>query len=221
MKATGCRLYVITPERFDLQVFPSLLAQALDAGEIAAVQLRLKNVDDDTWKRAIETLRPICQTRDVTFLLNDRADLVEATGSDGVHVGQEDMPAPDARRLMGPGRTLGVTCKSSRDLADRAIAEGADYVAFGAFFPSMSKQVTNIADAEILRWWAQHRKVPSCAIGGITAANLGPLVRAGANLLAIIGGVWNHPEGPAAGVRAINAAIKAAMDDGKTGGSGA
>ena len=221
MKATGCRLYVITPERFDLHVFPSLLAQALDAGEIAAVQLRLKNVDEDTWKRAIETLRPICQTRDVTFLLNDRADLVEATGSDGAHVGQEDMPAPDARRLMGPRRTLGVTCKSSRDLADRAIAEGADYVAFGAFFPSMSKQVTNVADAEILRWWAQHRKVPSCAIGGITAANLGPLVRAGANLLAIIGGVWNHADGPAAGVRAINAAIKAAMDDGKTGGSGA
>ena len=113
MKATGCRLYVITPERFDLHVFPSLLAQALDAGEIAAVQLRLKNVDDDTWKRAIEALRPLCQTRDVKFLLNDRADLVEATGSDGVHVGQEDMPAPAARRLMSPGRTLGVTCKSS------------------------------------------------------------------------------------------------------------
>jgi thiamine-phosphate pyrophosphorylase len=212
MKATGCRLYVITPERFDLHAFPSLLARALDAGEIAAVQLRLKNVDDDTWKRAIEALRPMCQARGVMFLLNDRADLVGATGSDGAHVGQEDMPAPDARRLMGPGCTLGVTCKSSRDLADRAVAEGADYVAFGAFFPSTSKQVTNVADPEILRWWAQHREVPSCAIGGITAANLAPLVRAGANLLAIIGGVWNHPEGPAAGVRGINAAIKAAMD---------
>jgi thiamine-phosphate pyrophosphorylase len=149
----------------------------------------------------------------VAFLLNDRADLVAATGCDGAHVGQEDMPAREARRLMGPGRTLGVTCKSSPDLARRAVEDGADYVAFGAFFPSTSKQVTNIADLEILRWWSgQAASRPSCAIGGITAANLAPLVQAGANLLAIIGGVWSHPDGPAAGVRSINAAIKAALD---------
>ncbi len=121
------------------------------------------------------------------------------------------MPAREARRLMGSGRTLGVTCKSSHDLADRAVQDGASYVAFGAFFPSTSKQVTNLADPEVLRRWAQRSKVPSCAIGGITAANLAPLVRAGANLLAIIGGVWSHPDGPAAGVRAINAAIKNAL----------
>lgn len=212
MNATGCRLYVITPERLDLRIFPDLLAQALDAGDVAAVQLRLKNADDDAWKRTIDALRPIAQARRVVFLLNDRADLVAATGCDGAHVGQEDMPAPEARRLMGAGRMLGVTCKSSRDLAQRAVADGADYVAFGAFFPSTSKQVTNLADPEILRWWGQGRQLPSCAIGGITAANLGPLVQAGANLLAIIGGVWSHPEGPSAGVRAINAAIKAATE---------
>lgn len=189
-----------------------MLGQALDAGDVAAVQLRLKNADDDAWRRAIDALRPVAHARGVTFLLNDRADLVVAMGCDGAHVGQEDMPAPEARRLMGSGRTLGVTCKSSRDLAHRAVADGADYVAFGAFFPSTSKQVTNLADPEILRWWADRGGVASCAIGGITAANLAPLVRAGANLLAIIGGVWNHPEGPAAGVRDIDAAIKAALD---------
>jgi len=210
--AEGCRLYIITPETFDLHVFPDLLARALDAGDVAAVQLRLKNSDDDVWKRAIDALRPTAQAHGVSFLLNDRADLVVAAGCDGAHVGQTDTPAREARRLMGPGLTLGVTCKSSHDLARRAVEDGADYVAFGAFFPSTSKQVTNLADPEILRSWSQRKELPSCAIGGITAANLAPLVQAGANLLAIIGGVWNHAEGPAAGVRAINAAIRAAMD---------
>jgi len=213
VNADGCRLYIITPEQFDPRFFGDSLAEALDAGEVAAVQLRLKNAADDVWRRAIDALRPICQARRVLFLLNDRADLVVATGCDGAHVGQEDMPAREARRVMGSGLTLGVTCKSSRDLADRAVGDGADYVAFGAFFPSSSKQVTNLADPEILRWWSSERSsVASCAIGGITAANLSPLVRAGANLLAIIGGVWSHPDGPAAGVRAINAAIKSARD---------
>jgi thiamine-phosphate pyrophosphorylase len=207
----GCRLYIITPETLDLRVFPDSLARALDAGDVAAVQLRLKNADDDAWKRAIDALRPICQSHGAAFWLNDRADLVVAAGCDGAHVGQEDMPAREARRLMGPSRTLGVTCKSSHDLADRAVQDGADYVAFGAFFPSTSKQVTKLADPEILRGWAQRSKMPSCAIGGITEANLAPLVRAGANLLAIIGGVWSHAAGPVAGVRAINAAIKNAQ----------
>jgi thiamine-phosphate pyrophosphorylase len=208
--ADSCRLYIITPERLDLAVFPDLLARALDAGDVAFVQLRLKHADDDAWRRAIDALRPVARSRGVGFLLNDRADLVVAAGCDGAHVGQEDVPAREARRLMGSGLTLGVTCKSSRDLARRAVDDGADYVAFGAFFPSTSKPVTNLADPQILRWWSQSGALPSCAIGGITAGNLAPLVRAGANLLAIIGGVWNHPEGPAAGVREINAAIKAA-----------
>ncbi len=212
MIAEGCRLYIITPETFDLRILPDLLARALDAGDVAAVQLRLKNSGDDVWKRAIDALRPVALAHGVPFLLNDRADLVVAAGCDGAHVGQTDMPAREARRLMGPGLTLGVTCKSSLDLARRSVDDGADYVAFGAFFPSTSKQVTKLADPEILRTWSQRKELASCAIGGITAANLAPLVQAGANLLAIIGGVWNHAEGPAAGVRAINAAIKAAMD---------
>lgn len=212
MTAPGSRLYIITPETFELHPFAGSLGQALDAGDVAAVQLRLKNAPDEAWKRAIDVLRPVCQSRRVEFLLNDRADLVVSSGCDGAHVGQEDMPAREARSLMGPSRTLGVTCKSSQDLADRAVRDGATYVAFGAFFPSTSKQVTNLADPEVLRRWTQHSKVPSCAIGGITAANLAPLVRAGANLLAILGGVWSHPDGPAAAVRAINAAIRAAID---------
>src|SRR5271168_1073246 len=123
----GCRVYLITPPAFDPAPFADRLAAALDAGDVAAVQLRLKDVDDDTWRRAIDALRPVAQSREVAFLLNDRADLVVPTGCDGVHVGQDDLPAPQARRLIGAGRTLGVTCKNSRDLAMRAGEDGADY----------------------------------------------------------------------------------------------
>lgn len=206
----GCRVYLITPPRLDPAPFAGLLAAALDGGDVAAVQLRLKDVGDDEWKRAIDALRPVAQSRGVAFLLNDRADLVKATGCDGAHVGQDDMPARDARRLMGPDLTLGVTCKGSRDLAMQAGEDGADYVAFGAFFPSTTKAVTNLLDPEILQWWSEMMELPSCAIGGITPENCGPLVRAGTDFLAVVGCVWNHPDGPGAGVAALNAAIRAA-----------
>ncbi len=204
-----CRVYLITPPSFDPARFADRLAEALDGGDVAAVQLRLKDVDDDAWKRAIAALRPVAQKRDVAFLLNDRADLVVPYGCDGVHVGQEDMPAAEARALIGAGLTLGVTCKGSRDLAMAAGEDGADYVAFGAFHPSTTKVVTNLLDPEILAWWSEMMELPSCAIGGITAENCGPLVRAGANFLAVVGCVWGFPEGPAAGVRALNKAISA------------
>ena len=206
----GCRVYLITPATLDPVSFADLLAAALDAGDVAAVQLRLKDVSDDVWRRAIDVLRPVCQARGVAFLLNDRAELVRPTGCDGAHVGQDDMPACEARRLMGPDLTLGVTCKGSRDLAMQAGEDGADYVAFGAFYPSATKQVTRLLDPEILQWWSEMMELPSCAIGGITAANCAPLVRAGADFLAVVGCVWNHPDGPAAGVKELNMAIRAA-----------
>ncbi|MGA9865352.1 MAG: thiamine phosphate synthase [Acetobacteraceae bacterium] len=205
----GCRLYLVTPPKPDMARFPDLLGAALDAGDVAAVQLRLKDVDDAGWRGAIEALRPIAQTRGVAFLLNDRADLVADTGCDGVHVGQTDMPAKQARTLIGPDLMLGVTCHASRDLAIQAGEDGADYVAFGAFYSSDTKEVTHHADPEILRWWSELMELPCCAIGGITAANCAPLVAAGADFLAVVGAVWHHPDGPAAGVRAMNAAIHA------------
>jgi thiamine-phosphate pyrophosphorylase len=206
----GCRVYLITPPKLDPTSFANQLAAALDAGDVAAVQLRLKDVDDDAWRRTIDVLRPVTQQHDVAFLLNDRADLVRETGSDGAHVGQEDMPAREARQLMGANAILGVTCKGSRDLAMQAGEDGADYVAFGAFFPSGTKEVTRFIGPDILQWWSELMELPCCAIGGITAENCAPLVQAGADFLAVVGAVWNHPDGPAAGVRTLNAAIAAA-----------
>ena len=187
-----------------------MLARALDAGDVAAVQLRLKDAADDEWRRTIDALRPVAQARDVAFLLNDRADLVLETGCDGVHVGQTDTPAREARRLIGDGLTLGVTCHDSRDLAMTAGEDGADYVAFGAFYPTATKDAPTRAEPELLSWWSELMELPCVAIGGITAENCAPLVAAGADFLAVVGAVWAHPEGPAAGVVAMNRAIAAA-----------
>ncbi len=204
----GCRLYLITPPAIDLKVFPDLLARTLDAGDVAALQLRLKPADPDTIRAAVAAIRDIAQSRGVALLLNDRPDLAVALGCDGAHVGQEDMEAGMARRILGD-LMLGVTCHNSRDLAMTAGEAGADYVAFGAFFPTATKEVTTLADPAVLTWWSELMELPSVAIGGITAGNAGALVTAGADFLAVMGAVWHHPEGPEAGVRAINAAIAA------------
>jgi len=204
-----CRLYLVTPTSAGPD-FADTLALALDAGDVAAVQLRLKDAGDDTWRRTIDALRPVAQSRGVAFLLNDRADLVIPSGCDGAHVGQNDLAAPAARALLGPGLTLGVTCHDSRDLAMQAGEAGADYVAFGAFFPTVTKDAPTRAEPELLAWWAELMELPCVAIGGIDAANCAPLVQAGASFLAVVGAVWQHPDGPDAGVRAMNAAITAA-----------
>ena len=151
---------------------------------------------------------PIAHAHDVAFILNDRPDLAARLSCDGVHVGQEDAPYSEARRLIGPDRTVGVTCKASRHLAIEAAEAGADYVAFGAFFGSTTKATTTRTDPEILAWWSEVMTVPCVAIGGITPDNCGPLVEAGADFLCIASGVWDYPGGAPAGVRAVNAAIE-------------
>src|ERR1700754_3797765 len=123
-------------------------------------------------------LRPIVQNRGVAFIMNDRPDLAAELDSDGVHVGQEDAPYAEARRLLGPDRIIGVTCKASRHLAMEAAEAGADYVAFGAFFTSSTKTVTTPAALDILEWWDEMMTVPSVAIGGITADNCRAVVEA-------------------------------------------
>ncbi|MCF3945672.1 thiamine phosphate synthase [Acidiphilium sp. AL] len=203
------QLYLVTPPRIEVATFPDALAAALDAGPVACVQLRLKDAAEDEVRRAIDALRPVAQARDVAFLVNDRADLAVELGCDGAHLGQEDLGpggVAAARRMLG-GLSLGVTCHSSRHLAMEAAEAGADYVAFGAFFPTATKQAKTRAEVDIIAWWADVMEVPCVAIGGITPENCAPLVEAGADFLAVVGAVWNHPDGPAAGVRAMLAAM--------------
>ena len=202
----GCRLYLLTPPTLPPD-FAESLAAALDGGDVAAVQLRLKGADDDIWRRAIDTLRPIVQSRGVAFLLNDRPDLVRPHGCDGAHVGQTDTTVRDARRLLGPDLTLGVSCHASRDLAMQAGEDGADYVAFGAFFPTQTKPEAPTAPIELMEWWTELMELPAVAIGGIIPSNCAELVAAGADFLAVCNAVWAPQTTPAAVVRALNSAI--------------
>jgi len=205
----ACRLYLVTPPALEPAAFAPLLREALDAGDVACVQLRLKDCSEDDIRRACDLLRPIAQERDVAFILNDHPRLARETGCDGVHVGQQDTPYRDARKIMGNDAIVGVTCHDSRHLAMIAGEEGADYVAFGAFFPTATKTAEYKAEPELLSWWSELMEVPCVAIGGITAENCAPLVTAGADFLAVVNAVWGHPQGPGAGVRALNAAIEA------------
>lgn len=204
-----CRLYLITPPKLDPAPFAETLKAALDGGDVACLQLRLKGAADDEIKRATDILMPIAQSAGVAFLLNDRPDLAARLGCDGVHVGQEDAPYADARAALGPDRIVGVTCHGSRHLAMDAGEAGADYVAFGAFFPSPTKPDAPLAELDLIRWWADVMVVPCVAIGGITVENAGPLVAAGADFLAVSAGVWDFKDGPGAAVAAFNALFAA------------
>lgn len=204
----ACRLYLITPPAIDdPAAFAEALEGALAAGDVAALQIRLKDASDAIVEAAVRALRPLAVARDVALILNDRPDLAARLDCDGVHIGQEDGPFETARRLVGETRIVGVTCHDSRDLAMTAAEAGADYVAFGAFFATQTKDAIHFPDPEILAVWQETMLIPCVAIGGITVANCRPLVAAGADFLAVSAGVWRHPAGPAAAVAAFNAEI--------------
>ena len=200
----GCRLYLISPPRLSAANFLGPLKEALKGGDVASFQLRLKDIGDEEIRRAVDTLRPVVQAAGAAFILNDRPDLAAELGCDGVHVGQEDASYAEARRLL-PGGIVGVTCHDSRHLAMEAGEAGADYVAFGAFFPTQTKEPKTKADIELLRWWSEMMVVPCVAIGGITVHNAPILVDAGSDFLAVSAGVWEHPDGPQDAVRQFNA----------------
>lgn len=199
-----CQLYLISP----LDVgggFPDRLARALEAGPVAAFQFRVKDVNQHEAARLAEPLQRICADLEVAFIVNDSISLAKRLGADGVHLGQEDGDPREARQLLGPNAQVGVTCQDSRHLAMDAGEAGADYVAFGSFYPTTTKEVRHRAEPSILGWWTTLFEIPCVAIGGITPVNAAPLVAAGADFLAVSGAVWGGDE--AAAVRAFAAVL--------------
>lgn len=197
---TQCQLYLISP--LDVSgAFPDRLARALDAGPVAAFQFRVKDIDEHQAARLAEPLQAICAEREVAFIVNDSIALAKRIGADGVHLGQGDGDVADARARLGKEAQIGVTCHNSRDLAMEAGEAGADYVAFGAFFPTQTKATEYRAEPELLTWWQNLMELPCVAIGGITPENGAPLVAAGADFLAVSQAVWGGDE--AAAVRAF------------------
>ena len=204
---SDCQLYLISP--LDVSgAFPDRLARALDAAPVAAFQFRVKEVDEHQAARLAEPLQAICAAREVAFIVNDSISLAKRLGADGVHLGQSDGEVEDARKRLGREAQIGVTCHNSRHLAMEAGEAGADYVAFGAFFPTATKATEYRAEPDLLTWWQDLMEIPCVAIGGITPENCAPLVRAGADFLAVSGAVWNGDE--AAAIKAFHAAIAGA-----------
>ena len=212
------QIYLISPLQVDGD-FPDRLARALDAGlkgrhRIAAFQFRVKDVEDHAAARLAAPLQKICESREIAFIVNDSVALAKRLGADGVHLGQDDLAREGgvkvARAELGGEAQIGVTCHGSRHMALEAGEEGADYVAFGAYYPTTTKEVEHTAEADLLTWWQGLFEIPCVAIGGITAENVAPLVRAGADFIAVSGGVWNGDE--AANVVALTEAIRAAFE---------
>lgn len=180
----------------------------MDGGDVGVLQLRLKETPAAVIDAAARAARAVLEPQGIPLILNDDPELAVRLGCDGVHVGQEDAPCLAARRTVGPDRIVGVTCHASRHLAMEAAEAGADYVAFGAFFPTTTKAPKARADPEILEIWQETMLVPCVAIGGLTPENCAPIVAAGADFIAASAAVWSRPEGPAAAVEAFNAAIR-------------
>jgi thiamine-phosphate pyrophosphorylase len=214
MPAPACRLYLITPPVLDdLNDFLDRTAAAFGGGDIAAFQVRLKTSSDADIARAVAGLKPLTQKFDVALILNDRPDLAAALGCDGVHIGQDDGSYAQARQAVGRGGIVGVTCHDSRHLAMEAAEAGADYVAFGAFFDTATKAAPSKAEPELLSIWQESMETPCVAIGGITVERARALSRAGADFLAVSGGVWGFPDGPAEAVRRFNSEMAAGLAD--------
>lgn len=204
--APPCQLYLISPPTIDAG-FPELLVSALDAGPVAAFQLRLKGIEEHQIAALAPPLQEICAARDVAFIINDSIALAKRLHADGVHLGQDDGTVADARAALGRDAQIGVTCHNSRHLAMEAGEAGADYVAFGAFFPTTTKGTKHVAQPSLLGWWRTLTGIPAVAIGGITPENGRVLVEAGADFLAVSGAVWNASDGPAEAVRRFQAIL--------------
>ena len=221
LRAAGplCQLYLITPPNLDgeaLPAFADALSEALDAGDVAVLQIRLKNpgdtpAPDADIRRVTEALLPLARAHNIAVIMNDRPDLAAELGCDGVHIGQQDADYQEARRIAGVDAIVGVTCHDSRHLAMVAAEAGANYVAFGAFYPTTTKSPKASASPDLLRWWSDLMEVPCVAIGGITAENCAPLVAAGADFIAVSAGVWNHPDGPGAAISEFTQVISPAQ----------
>ena len=206
------RLYLITPPQVaDITGFAKTLDAALGAGDVASLQLRLKGADGMIDMQATRDLSRavtgLAQEAGVAVMINDSPELARELGADGVHVGWNDVPVKDARKLLGPDAIVGATAKNSYHKAMQAGEDGADYVAFGAFYPTATKESTVPAELDLLQVWQAAMVLPCVAIGGVTVANAAPLVTAGADFIAVSSGVWKHPDGAAAAVKAFNALL--------------
>jgi len=195
-------LYLLTPPRIDAS-FAARLEVTLKMGIVSVLQVRLKEHDQAEILKLAPPLINIAHREGVTVIMNDAPDLAARLDCDGVHIGQQDASVEAARASVGPMAIVGVTCHNSRHLAMQAGECGADYVAFGAFFDTVTKSSTTRAGLDILSWWTELFEIPCVAIGGITVDTAPAVIEAGADYIVVCDGVWSHPDGPEAACAAF------------------
>lgn len=199
----NCAIYLISPPEFELVEFASKLSNALSGGDVAVFQLRMKNATDQQIIESGNKLKEICHQNNVQFILNDRADLAKTIDADGLHIGINDNSYQDARNILGDEKIIGVSCYNSIDRAMNFGEMGANYVAFGAFFPSNTKKKAELADKKILESWTSFSSLPCVAIGGIDVNNCKDLVNEGVDFIAVISTIWNHPKGELVAIKEL------------------
>jgi len=201
------KLYLISPPNINVNEFIFSLDDVLNTGLVSCFQLRLKNVKDEDIIESSKALKPICNKYNVPFILNDRLDLVNKVEADGVHLGEDDGSILEARKLLGPKAIIGASCYNSKHLAMEAAEEGADYVAFGAFFDTITKDPKTKADINIIKDWTLISNIPCVAIGGINSSNCKELVDAGADFIAVVGSIWSKNDDPKSAVNKFKSII--------------
>ena len=201
------KLYLISPPNINANEFIFSLDDVLNTGLVSCFQLRLKNVKDEDIIESSKALKPICNKYHVPFILNDRLDLVNKVEADGVHLGEDDDSILEARKLLGPKAIIGASCYNSKHLAMEAAEEGADYVAFGAFFATITKDPKTKADINIIKDWTLISNIPCVAIGGINSSNCKELVDAGVDFIAVVGSIWNKNDDPKSAINKFKSII--------------
>lgn len=199
-----CQIYLISPPKIDLDKFYVQLSEAFSGGHIGAFQLRLKDTPDAEIIEAANVIMDLCHKNGAQFIMNDRPDLAKKVNADGVHIGSDDGDYDKARKILGTDKIIGVSCYDSSDRAIEFGEKGADYVSFGAFFPTKTKETKATPSVDILKFWSTNSVLPCVAIGGINADNCRLLADNGADFIAVISYVWDHKEGPEKAVEELN-----------------
>ena len=203
------QIYLISPPRIDdVDAFLNQLDEVIAAGVVSVFQLRLKDIENREIVLMGKKIVPKLQEAGIAVIINDNPRIAKDLHADGVHLGQEDGDFNEARKLLGKDAIIGVTCHNSKHLGMEAAEAGADYVAFGAFYPTQTKEVIHHAEIEILEWWQDIMEIPCVAIGGINIDNALPIINAGADFIAISSGVWNYEGGIKAALQKFQTLIE-------------
>jgi len=194
-------IYLISPQEIRGARFYNELDQVLKTNKVKYFQLRLKKISSLNLIKISRKIKKITRKNNVKFLINDKPTVARTVGADGCHIGQKDMNLMSCRKILGKNKIIGVTCHNSKKLALKAKKNGANYIAFGSFFKSSTKESPFRANLAILRWAKKKINMPTVAIGGINSSNYKKILSSGASFIACSSYIWNNKKlNPAAAI---------------------